>query len=337
LVLQPRSSGAWLAFAVTLEHAGRFDEASAAYDSVARLSPSATDEVYFRVPIAIRRGDFVEVEVLVGPKQRYATPGRQWEALWWRSTSLRYQGRLREALALTRAMRAIEHEAASSPHGLPYNSNLIAAEVLLEMGRAREAAALFDSLALFYDSYSIDSLPGRYARHLCWMLTLRGTALATAGDTAPLQRLADSLGILGQRSSYGRDRLLHHHIRGLLLLSRGHPAEAATEFRKAVFSLTYGYTRTNLELARTLIAIDRPREAIAVLQPALRGPLDASNLYVTHTELHEMLALAFEAAGQRDSAIAHYRWIVAAWRDADPEFRPRVETARAHLMQLATR
>jgi len=143
--------------------------------------------------------------------------------------------------------------------------------------------------------------------------------------------------VFGQQSSYGRDHVLHHYIRGLLHQARGRPNEAVTEFRRAVFSPTYGYTRTNLELARGLLAVGRPGEAIAVLQPALRGPLDASNLYVTHTELHEMLARAFEAAGQRDSAISHYRWVVAAWRHADPEFRPRVEAARAHLTQLATR
>ena len=335
LALQPHSSGAWFALAVTLEHAGRFDEARIGYDSVMRLSPSATDDMYYRVPIAIRRGDFTEAEALVGPGQHYATLGRQWEALWWGSTSLRNQGRLREALALTRTMRAIEHNVVGTPLGRPYNANLITAEALLEAGRARDAAALFDSLARFY--YLGDTLPGRYARHLCWTLTHRATALAAAGDTALLLRLTDSIETLGRQSSYGRDRLLHHHIRGLLLSARGRLAEAAAEFRQAVWSLTEGYTRTNLELARAYLALGRPREAIAVLQPAFRGPLDASNFYVTHAELHEMLARAFEAAGLRDSAITHYRWVVAAWRNADPEFRPRVAAARAHLTQLATR
>ncbi len=338
LVLQPRSGGAWLALGVTLEHAGRFDEASAAYDSVARLLPTATDEVYLRVGIAIRRGDFAEVESLVGSKQRFATPARRWEALWWESTSLRYQGRLREALALALQMGAAQRKSDPLAPVPPYDASLIKAEVLLEMGRAREAAALFDSLTHSHaGGYSADSMPGRYARHLCWTLTHRATALAAAGDTALLQRLADSVEVFGQQSSYGRDHVLHHYIRGLLHQARGRPNEAVTEFRRAVFSPTYGYTRTNLELARGLLAVGRPGEAIAVLQPALRGPLDASNLYVTHTELHEMLARAFEAAGQRDSAISHYRWVVAAWRHADPEFRPRVEAARAHLTQLATR
>jgi hypothetical protein len=68
-----------------------------------------------------------------------------------------------------------------------------------------------------------------------------------------------------------------------------------------------------------------------VLQSALRGPLEASNLYVTRTELHELLARAWEASGRPDSAAAHYRAVVAAWRQADPEFRARREAARARL------
>ena len=338
LLLQPRSSGAWLALAVPLEHVGRFAEARAAYDSLMRFSAGgATDEIYWRVPLDLRRGDFSEADALVNLKQHYATEVRQSHALWWGSISLRYQGRLREALTLTRTMRAVESRNAKPQHALPYNSNLVAAEVLLEMGRAREAALLFDSLARFSNPYDGVSLPGRYARHLCWTLTHRATALAAAGDTALLQRLADSLQVLGQQSSYGRDGRLHHYIRGLLLRARGRPSDAVSEFRQAMFSLTYGYTRTNLELARTLMALSRPREAIAVVQPAVRGPLDASNLYVTLTELHEMLARAFDAAGQRDSAIAHYRWVVAAWQNADPQFRPRFEAARSHLTQLVTR
>ena len=335
LALHPHSRGAWFALAVTLEHSGRFDVALAAYDSVARLSSSAGDDVRYHVGVDIRRGDFADANALVGSKQKHAAPVVRWEALWWGSTILRHQGRLRAALALARAMGAMGGDPETSLAGSGYDANLIRAQVLLEMGHAREAAALFDSLARFY--YFGDTLPGRYARHLCWTLTHRATALAAAGDTALLQRLADSLEILGRQSSYGRDRLLHHHIRGLLLLARGRTTLAAREFRQAVWSLTYGYTRTNLELARVLMTLGRPRDAIAVVQPAFSGPLDASNLYVTHTELHEMLARAFDAAGERDSAMTHYRWVVAAWRNADPEFRPRLEAARARLTQLAAR
>jgi hypothetical protein len=87
-------------------------------------------------------------------------------------------------------------------------------------------------------------------------------------------------------------------------------------------------------LGRVLLAEHQPREAIAAVAPALRGALDASNLYVTHTELHELLALAYDQAGQLDSAAAHYRWVVRAWPNADPQFRQRWEAARRRLDAL---
>jgi predicted Zn-dependent protease len=66
------------------------------------------------------------------------------------------------------------------------------------------------------------------------------------------------------------------------------------------------YTRFNYELAWALLALDRPREAVAALQPALRGSIDAANLYITRTEIHELLARAWDAAGNADRARAHY-------------------------------
>ena len=69
--------------------------------------------------------------------------------------------------------------------------------------------------------------------------------------------------------------------------------------------------------------------AIAILRPALRGGVDGANTHVTHTELREELAHAFELAGQRDSATFHYRAVERAWRHADPQFRERYELAKA--------
>jgi hypothetical protein len=96
-----------------------------------------------------------------------------------------------------------------------------------------------------------------------------------------------------------------------------------------LFSLTDGFTRTNLMLARSLIELHRPTEAIAVLRPAIHGGVDGSNTYVSRTELHEALAQAFEQAGQRDSALVHWRAVESAWRLADPQFRDRYERAKA--------
>ena len=76
------------------------------------------------------------------------------------------------------------------------------------------------------------------------------------------------------------------------------------------------------------MALRRHSEAIAILQAALRGGVDGSNTYITHTELHEALAHAFHAAGHSDSAAVHYAAVERAWRRADPELADRYRIAK---------
>jgi predicted Zn-dependent protease len=167
------------------------------------------------------------------------------------------------------------------------------------------------------------------------MLAQAGGARRSSGDTATLGRLADSIRVLGAESIYGRDQRLHHYIRGLLLAARSDDAGAISELKSGIYSLTEGYTRTNYELARVYLRDRRPHDAIAVLQPALRGTLEASNLYLNRTEIHELLAQAWDAAGVRDSAAAHYAWVAKAWSAADPPPAPRVQAAWTRLAALS--
>jgi hypothetical protein len=95
-----------------------------------------------------------------------------------------------------------------------------------------------------------------------------------------------------------------------------------------MFSATDGYTRINLAMAQSLLALGRAAEAVAILQPVLRGGIDGSNTYLTRTEVHEALADAFSAAGIPDSARVHHQAVERALRNADPRFRPRYERAR---------
>jgi predicted Zn-dependent protease len=156
-------------------------------------------------------------------------------------------------------------------------------------------------------------------------------ALAAAGDTLLVRQLADSVERWGQGSAYGRDRKAHHYLRGLVLAAAGHDEDAAREYRAAIHSPSLGFTRVNYELGRCLLRLGRPQEAVAVVQPALRGGQDASNLYITRTELHELLAQAFDGAGVQDSAAVHYRIVVNSWRRADSNFVGRREAAQRWL------
>jgi len=176
---------------------------------------------------------------------------------------------------------------------------------------------------------------GQRARANAWRLTLTATALMAGSDTIRTRAMVDSIEAVGRRSLYARDPLLHHFIRGLLLAASQRHEEAVRQFQSAMSSPTNGYTRINYEMAKSLLALNRPAEAVPVLRAVLRGGIEGSGLYVTRTETHDLLAQAFDAAGLRDSAAAHYVIAERAWRGADPILQPRYDAARDWLARNA--
>jgi DNA-binding SARP family transcriptional activator len=315
IALRPDVDGASASLATPLLRMGRRAEAAAVLRSVPRGM--------FQRDL-IRTGQFEEVDRelirdMQSPSLATRSTGR-----WLMLISLRNQGRFREAMALAR--EGTIPGGLGRAEGLPAEGTNLAI-LAMEGGRPLEAARHYR--AILAQHLAQGWSPGFQARYGTWVLALAGTALAAAGDTVGVLRLADSAELMGRESNFGRDPRLHHFLRGLVEQRRGRQAEAVESFRRAVFSATDGYTRINLEMARSLMALGRPAEAVAALQPALRGGVDGSNTYVTHTELHEALAQAFELAGQADSARAHYRAVVAALRHADPPFTDRYARARA--------
>jgi DNA-binding SARP family transcriptional activator/tetratricopeptide (TPR) repeat protein len=240
-------------------------------------------------------------------------------APWLRVMLLRNQGRLAEARRHGSNGR--------SPHDIP--GGIIA----LEHGDYRTARSVFGTRAEW--DYR-DWPSGTAARQRAWSNTLLAMVLVASGDTSRLRPLADTVEYWGQRSNYGRDRRAHHYVRGMLLVAQKRDAEAAAELREAIHSPTNGFTRVNYELGRTLLRLGQPNEAVPVVRAALHGELDGSSLYMSRTELHELLAQAFDQAGMRDSAAVHYRAVVKAWARADPMFHARRDHARAWLSAHTT-
>jgi len=248
------------------------------------------------------------------------------DARWWLLIALRNEGRYRDAqhLLTTGALPGLAPPKASIVPDV-VNEGILA----LERGDFRAGAARF--VRGWQEPLSQTLSPGMAARYHAWRGTLAGMAVAAAGDTATLRRLADSVEYWGARSIFGRDRRAHHYLRGLLFTAARRDDDAIREFQEAIYSPTLGFTRVNLELGRALMRQNRAREAAAVVAPALRGEVDAANLYVTRTELHELLAEAYDRAGVRDSAAVHYRAVVRAWANADEAFHVRRDVARAWL------
>jgi DNA-binding SARP family transcriptional activator/Flp pilus assembly protein TadD len=272
----------------------------------------------------IRWGDFEEVDRqlladLASPSIQ-VRGGARWLLLF----SLRNQGRLREALALARDNVIPGGGGRLTGFG---PDDLGEAIIAFDGNRPAEAVRLYRRLA--EASLAYDHSPGIKSRIQTWRYTHLGAALAAVGDTAALRRVADTVEMFGRVSNNGRDPVLHHFLRGRLLQRAGRHGEAVEHFRAAVISPSDGYSRINYELARSLMALGRPEEAVAVLRPAIRGGVDGNNSYLTHTELHEAAAQAFELAGRFDSAAVHYQAVERAWRNADPEFSARYARAKA--------
>ena len=338
--LQPKSSVPWHVLAEVLEQRGRAVEALAALQREASFDPSRseTSESPVLEEHQIYSGAYVDADRGLREWIGSGNPHRKREGLWYLTLSYRQQGRLAEALATAKefrvAVEAISPRTPGTPRNAAPTQTVMEAQVLFEMGRFAEAAALFDSIGRWT---SDAEMPSQLGRSTAWAMTQAANALAAGHDTVGLAARADSVATSGARSGYERDRRLHHHVRGLLFVSRGQDDAAIAELRRAIYSWNLGYTRTNLTLARALLRQQRPSEAIVVLQPALRGSLEASNFYVTRAEIHESLAQAWDAmpgAAARDSAAAHYDVVARAWSKADPAFAPRLATARQRLEAL---
>jgi tetratricopeptide (TPR) repeat protein len=328
LRVQPHSAEAWHSLARSLEMQGRFDDAVASRRTAVSLAPGWEYDAHYPAMMRLRAGDFRQADVMLRQIMSNGSVDDRTNARWLLTISLRNQGRLAEALDVSRQLVA-------SPGTLGLGALQQHAQVLFELGRFRAAAALSDSISRLA---GVDTTPSDWVpRHRTWNLTHRATDLAAMRDTAALAALADSVEWWGARSGYERDVRLHHYVRGLLHVLKGEREPAAAAFQRSMYSPTTGYTRANLELARVLLALDRPREAVATLQSALRGELQASNLYVTRTDLHELLGTAWQAAGQPDSALVHLQRAVEAWRDADPMFSVRRDSARARLAKITGR
>ncbi len=88
-------------------------------------------------------------------------------------------------------------------------------------------------------------------------------------------------------------------------------------------------------LGRVLLKLNRLWEAATWAEAPLRGRFHGSSTYATSTELAELAAAAWDAAGVRDSAVTYYRQVVKQWQNAEPAFSARIERARLRLAALS--
>ncbi|HJS48030.1 MAG TPA: BTAD domain-containing putative transcriptional regulator [Gemmatimonadales bacterium] len=326
--LQPDASDAWRSLAYSYGRVGRHQEAIAAMgraDSALPRDQWPTRAV-MRAQILIWAERWDDALALVLPEARGSAPRERARALWWVAYNDRHRGRFAEALNHARGYRAVQVRSDLPEPGTVDPEAVLEALALLDVGNPLGSAALFDSIARFRWPKAAAS---HEARQRAWMLTHGAAGLAEAGDTVALRVTVQRVREAGSRSGLIRDRLLHHHVAGLLWKVRGQRDSAIAAFRASLFSLTVGYTRTNLELGRLLLEKGDAAEAVRIVQPALRGGLDGSPLYVNRTELHGLLGEAWAAAGNPDSARTHLGQAIRNWEGGDERARQAAARWRA--------
>lgn len=331
MALRPRDVKPWALLSEHYTGVGRYNDASVALRRYEALGGSRTNVHLDQLVQALRADDVDATNTRCAEGLSGADSAKFVEYRWYCTIGLRMQGRYREARALVHEGRVPKSTIVR--RGMAHDS-FHAAILDMEMGHALAAVDEFrEVFPVRRDSLRVPA--GVRARQRVWVLTLTATAAVAGGDTARARMLVDSIQSVGSRSLYGRDQLLHHFIRGLLLARGGHDAQAIREYRNAMFSPTFGYTRVNYELGQSLLKLNRAGEAIPVVRAALHGGIEGSNLYITRTELHELLARAFDANAQRDSAAAHYTIVEHVWRHADPAFAQRHRVAQRRLGAVA--
>jgi DNA-binding SARP family transcriptional activator len=286
--LEPQAPHPWYLLAQVLASDDRSAEALDALTAATRLEGTPGIAAAHRARLLINSGQYESAGQFVREQLPTASSAGRRDLVWLFAIAEREAGHLDSALAVARMFRreSTERAARVSPRSSATPAALLEGAILLDRRASREAAALFDSVSRWEPEASS---PSAAARARAWALAQVATALAQAGDTVRLTRLIDTVRVYGEQSGFGRDRVLHHYVRGLLLSARGDWRAAEAEYRRAVVPPVGGYARVNLELARALERQGRRDEAGEVLRTALRGPFDGSGLYVSRAALRRRL------------------------------------------------
>jgi tetratricopeptide (TPR) repeat protein len=94
----------------------------------------------------------------------------------------------------------------------------------------------------------------------------------------------------------------------------------------------------SFNLGRAFDAADMPDSAIAMYERYITTPFSYRWERIDYLALagaHKRLGELYEDKGERQKAASHYMQFIELWKNADPEFQPRVAEARRKVARLA--
>ena len=324
IAAQPTSARAHDYLADVLRLAGRTREAEQALQQGIANGLSSREAWMRLATIAFHGEDWARVDSVLEAHLHRGTPAERWDAATELAMSKRAQGRFEAAIRSAMAGRDAFQGRPSERLGVRGILGSLA-EALSDGGRHAAAIAVLDSAVRLQDEREA---PGAAGHNLTYNLLQQSVVRWRMGDSIALGVLADSIDRIADRYSLKRSRVLAGVPRGFLALVRKRPDEAAAELRQIPTSPITGLGMINYALGEALLEANRPREAVMVLQPLLRAYESGPFL---RTDFHELLARAWDAVGQRDSARVHWQAVVRAWSQADSSVAPRLARARERL------
>jgi tetratricopeptide (TPR) repeat protein len=180
----------------------------------------------------------------------------------------------------------------------------------------------------------------RSAPVLAFVLLLLGSAVTPAQDLPPALASRFSEGVAALKAGDGTDaerafrdvlrqggaRSFVHHNLGIVLQQAGRHREALTEFQAAA-RLDPAFGPERLLAGTSLLALDRPAEAAAALQIAVK-------LMPSEPLAHLQLADAYERTGRIEGVVDEYRRLVEMSPTND-EYAYRLGKAYLRLAQVS--
>ncbi|HEX5818316.1 MAG TPA: BTAD domain-containing putative transcriptional regulator [Gemmatimonadales bacterium] len=323
IAAQPTSARAHDYLADILRLAGRTREAEQALQRGIANGLSSRDAWVRLATIAYHAEDYRRMDSILEAHLHQGTPPERWDAATELAISQRAQGRFNDAIRSATAGRQAFRGRSSEVLATRGVMGSLA-EALSDAGRHGEALAVLDSASRLRDAREA---PTSASRNLRYNLLQQSVFRWRMGDTTSLVALADSIEVLTSPHET-RSRTLSAFPRALVALERGRPEEAVDLLRQIPTSPITGLGMVSYALGEALLAAQRPRDAVGVLQPLIRSYEGGPYLL---TDYHEALARAWDAAGRADSARAHWAAVVRAWQRADPVLADRLAHAKARL------
>ncbi len=133
-----------------------------------------------------------------------------------------------------------------------------------------------------------------------------------------------------------------HEARGNIALAERRFADAIREYR-ASDNDTAGVPAAcaecaQINLARTFDAATPADSAVATMERYLAIPPRRQNngydAYLLRAMVHERLGQLYEAKGDTPKAVNNCRTFIALWKNAEPEFQPRVAETKRRMEKL---